>query len=289
MKIGVSSYSFSRVVGDVDVIAKTKEFGFDVIEFAGLKVPEDETPATTAERTKERCAEAGLEIASYTIAADFLQGSSGNLDDEIECVKGEIEIAGLLGVPLMRHDATRGFPADHVGPKSFDDALPVLSKACRAVTEFAADMGIRTTVENHGFFCQDSDRVEKLVCAVDHPNFGLLADMGNFLCADEDPTVALGRVMPYAVHVHAKDFHTKSGDGPNPGTGWFRSRGGNYLRGSIIGHGDVPITQCLRIMKAAGYDGVLSVEFEGMEDPLKAIPICRDNLYRYLQADCTGD
>jgi len=285
MKIGVSSYSFSRVVGAVDIIAEAKEMGFDVIEFAGLRVPEGETLETTAERTKERCAEEGIEIAGYTIAADFLKGSGGSLDDEIERVKGEVSIAGILGAPLMRHDATGGFPADHVGPRRFDDALPILSRGCRAVTEFAADMGIRTTVENHGFFCQDSVRVEKLANAVAHPNFGLLVDIGNFLCADEPPAEALGRVMPYAVHVHAKDFHTKSGNGPNPGAGWFRSRGGNYLRGSIIGHGDVPVTQCLRIMKAAGYDGVLSIEFEGMEDPLRAIPVCRDNLRRYLQDD----
>ena len=31
-------------------------------------------------------------------------------------------------------------------------------------------------VENHGYFAQDSDRVEKLINAVDHPNFGLLLD-----------------------------------------------------------------------------------------------------------------
>lgn len=56
-----------------------------------------------------------------------------------------------------------------------------------------------------------------------------------------------------------------------------------YLRGSIIGHGDVPITQCLKVMKAAGYDGVLSIEFEGIEDPLQAIPMGRDNLVRFLR------
>ena len=282
MKIGVSSYSFSRIAGEVDVIAKAKEMGFDVIEFAGLRVQEGDTLEATAEKTKARCAEVGIEIASYTIGADFITGSGGNLDAEIERVKREVDIAKVLGAPLMRHDATGGFPPERTCPRGFDDALPILAKGCRAVSEYAADLGIKTTVENHGYFCQDSERVEKLANSVAHPNFGILADMGNFLCADEDPTTALGRIMPYAVHVHAKDFHTKPGNGPNPGAGWFKSRAGNYLRGSIIGHGDVPITQCLKIMKAAGYDGVLSIEFEGMEDPLKAIPIGKENLLRYL-------
>ena len=137
-------------------------------------------------------------------------------------------------------------------------------------------------VENHGYFAQDSLRVEKLITAVGHPNFGVLVDMGNFLCVDEAPQDAVGRLMPYAFHVHAKDFHVKSGNEPDPGTGWFTSRGGNYLRGAIIGHGIVPIVQCLKIMKSKGYNGVLSIEFEGMEEPLRGLEIGLQNLRRYV-------
>ena len=47
MKIGVSSYSFSRLVGSgqmtqLDVVAKTKAMGFDFIEFSGLSLPAGE-------------------------------------------------------------------------------------------------------------------------------------------------------------------------------------------------------------------------------------------------------
>ncbi len=287
MKLGVSSYSFSQWVGkdgasQLDIIPKAKEMGFDAIEFSTLSLPKGETPLSFAPRVREACDTAGLPIASYTIGADFLNGSNGDWKAEVERLKDEVRIAAILGAPGMRHDATRGFAAAHRGPRGFDDALPTLIKGCRAVTEFAADLGLRTMVENHGFFCQDSDRVEKLANGVNHPNFGLLVDMGNFLCVDEDPTRALGRVMPYACHVHAKDFHVKSGTTPNPGAGWFRSRAGNFLRGSIIGHGQVPIVQCLGIMKRAGYDGVLSIEFEGMEDPLKGIAVGLENLRRYV-------
>lgn len=289
MKLGVSSYSFSQLVGKgvmrpLDVIMKVKEMGFDVIEFSTFVLPAGETPLSFAPRVREACDQAGLPVANYTIGADFLNGSRGDWKAEVERLKDEVRVAKILGAPGMRHDATRGYAADHRGPRGFDDALPVLIKGCRAVTEFAADLGIRTMVENHGYFCQDSERVEKLANGVNHPNFGLLADMGNFLCADEDPAKALGRVMPYAFHVHAKDFHVKSGNGPNPGQGWFRSRAGNFLRGAIIGHGEVPVTQCLGIMKRAGYDGVLSIEFEGMEDPLSGIAVGLENLRRFVAA-----
>jgi sugar phosphate isomerase/epimerase len=137
-------------------------------------------------------------------------------------------------------------------------------------------------VENHGRFAQDSRRVEKLVIAVDHPNFGVLIDMGNFVCVDEDNSVAVGRLAPYAFHCHAKDFHLKPGTATFPGTGWNVSRGGNYWRGAIIGHGDVPLMSCIRALKQSGYDGVMAIEFEGMEDPLTGVALGQENLLKLI-------
>lgn len=287
MKIGVSSYSFHRLVSEgkmeqLDVIEKTKEMGFDFIEFSTLVLPEGETPLSFAPRIREECDRVGLQVVNYTIGADFINGSNGDWQAEVERLKDEVRVAQILGATGMRHDATAGFPADYRGARGFEDALPILIKGCRAITEFAADLGIRTMVENHGFFCQDSERVERLVNGVNHPNFGLLVDMGNFLCVDEDPAQAVGRLLPYAFHVHAKDFHVKSGTQPNPGKGWFMTRGGNYLRGAIIGHGEVSVTQCLKLMKNGGYDGILSIEFEGMEEPLTGISLGLENLRRFV-------
>ena len=287
MRLGVSSYSFSRLVGDgrmsqLDVVAKTKELGFDVIEFSALRLPEGQTPLSFAPRIREECDRVGLDIVNYTIGADFLNGSGGDWKAEVERLKDEVRVAQILGAPGMRHDATRGFGPDHCGARGFDDAVGILAGACRELTAFAADLGVRTMVENHGFFCQDSRRVEKLANAVNHPNFGLLVDMGNFLCADEDPAEAIGRVIDHAFHVHAKDFHVKPGTASDPGKGWFRTRAGNFIRGSIIGHGDVPVTQCLAVMKKSGYDGVLSIEFEGLEDPIEGMAIGLANLRRYV-------
>ena len=131
-------------------------------------------------------------------------------------------------------------------------------------------------------YAQDSDRIEKLVNAVNEKNFGALVDIGNFNCADENSVNAVGRMAPYARHAHAKDFHIKSGMLDNPGTGWFQSRGCNYLRGAIIGHGDVPVHQCVNALKRAGYDGYLAIEFEGMEDPITGITVGYSNLKQYV-------
>jgi sugar phosphate isomerase/epimerase len=181
---------------------------------------------------------------------------------------------------MMRHDATGGFPDRQNGLAEYIEALPIVAKGYGAVTEYAAGKGVKTMIENHGFFFQDSDRVATLIKTVGNPNFGALVDIGNFLCADEDPMMAVKRVAPYAFHVHAKDFYVKCACA-DPGEGWFRSRGGIPLRGSIIGHGNVNIKGCLGLLKESGYDGWLSIEFEGMEDNQRALEIGLANLGRY--------
>ncbi|MFW6006719.1 MAG: sugar phosphate isomerase/epimerase family protein [Halanaerobiales bacterium] len=285
MKLGVSSYSFKRLVDSgeltqMEMIEKAADMGFDGIEFSGIEVPEDKNAETVAEEVRDKCEKTGIEPINYTIAADFI--NSEGVEAEVERLYQEVEIARILGVSGMRHDATTGFPPDYDKPRGFEDALPLLVKGCKGVTEYAAKYDIKTMVENHGFFCQDSDRVEKLVNGVNHSNFGVLIDIGNFLCVDEAPGQAVGRLMPYVSHIHIKDFHIKPGTAVNPGTGWFQSRGGNYLRGAIIGHGNVPVMQCLKLIKKHNYNSYLSIEFEGMEAPLTGVKVGLENLKKML-------
>ena len=274
MQISVSSYSFSKMnTAPLERLRLARELGFAAVEFT-------EVDMDTAQRLREESERLGFPIACYTVGADFLQAES--VEAEAQRLYTQVDIAQALGVHLMRHDASRGFPPLRGAHSSFAEALPLLAQGCRMVTEYAADRSVITMVENHGFFCQDSGRVAALVGAVSHPNFGALVDIGNFLCADEDPAQATGNIAALALHVHAKDFHVKPGSGDDPGKGWFRSRGGNYLRGSIIGHGNVPVRQCLGNLRRAGYNGYVSIEFEGMEDCVEALKLGKGNLERFI-------
>lgn len=281
MKFGVSSYSFQQLISSgeetqLSIIRKAKEMGFDGIEFIDLDAPEGVSEAEYAKMLREESEKVGLPIIAYTISANLL--SENGLYAEVERVCRKVDIAEILGAKCLRHDAAWSMPADVKNHKGFEDVLPVLVDGCRRITEYAAEKGITTMIENHGFFCQDSERVEKIVNGVSNPNFGVLFDIGNFCCADEDSAKAAGRLAPYIKHVHAKDFHIRSGNGLNPGKGFFKSRGGNYLRGSIIGHGDIPVYQCLSVIRNSGYEGWLSVEFEGLEKCLDGIEIGFENL-----------
>lgn len=287
-KIALSTYSFFRYIKDgrlnqFTCIQKAVDMGFDAIEFVDITPHDGSTREEYAKKLGEECKRLSLPIANYTFGADLLNGSDGDLDAEVARVQKEVDMAVLLGATSIRHDATLGYPAAERGWRGFDTALPRLAEGVRRITEYAAERGVRTMVENHGRFAQDSDRMEKLVNAVAHENFGLLCDMGNFLGVGENPVEAVGRVAPYAFYVHAKDVHVKSGMESDPGEGYYHTRQGGFGRGAIIGHGNVPIKQCLRILKDADYQGNFGIEFEGLEDNELGIRIGLDNLRRYIK------
>ena len=284
MKYCVSSYSFGVLsredkLGYLGIIDKAAEMGFDGIEFTdGLWT---ENGLESAYAIRERCEKNGIEPVLLAVGADFINGQNGNSKAVVEYICKMVDFAEACGMKKLRHDVTSGFRGRKFSI-GYDDALKILSPCCREVAAYAEQKGIMTCTENHGYFSQGAERVEKLINTVAHPNFGALVDIGNFLCADEDPTISVGILAPYAIHVHAKDFYFKSGSEIAPGKGWFLSRSGNYLRGTVIGYGCGKVYQSIQIIKSTGYDGYLCVEFEGGEDILTGIQTGLENLKRFV-------
>ena len=284
MKVSVSSYSFMQYVWagkmtQFEAVAKAKELGFDAIEFVEIDGGEDY--ALQVENAKKIRAEAdrvGIEINAYAVGACLCRGNAEAEAAEVERLKRQLDIAKILGAKVMRHDCYGWLEKAGV-MRSFDSMLPTVAANARLVTEYGQSLGIKTCTENHGIIAQDSDRMERLFNAVGHDNYGLLVDMGNFICVDEDPATAVSRVAPYAIHAHIKDMLVRD----EPGE-FIRSatRGGRYFGGTVVGEGVIPIKRCLRILKQAGYDDFVSLEYEGMEDCISAIARGLKNIRQYL-------
>lgn len=282
MIAGVSSYSFNQAMADgrltaYGVIDAAAEYGFANIDISVFKT--DEPIRQAAPKIRKRAADAGVAIINYAVGADIL---ADGVTATFERIKSELDAAAEMGAKTFRSDATAGFRKGEKRQLAFADALPEIADGYRRIAEYGQSVGVRTTIENHGYFCQDSERVEAIIRTVGHPNFGSLLDIGNFICADEDSIKAVARLAPYAFHAHAKDFHIKPANSENPGRGWFRSRAGQYIRGAIIGHGDIPVAPCLKMLKDVGYEGVCSIEFEGIEDCLMGIREGKMNLEKWL-------
>ena len=286
MKISISSYSFQQYINQgkmtqLDCIKKAKEMGFDAIEFIDLVGDTLEEQKDYAKKIKDEAERVGIEINAYTIRACLYKETEAEMNAEVERLKNQLDVAKILGVKVLRHDICYALGKSG-SSRSFDLMLPTIAKNARKVAEYAETLGIKTCSENHGFLVQDSDRLERLFNAVNHDNYGLLVDMGNFLCVDENPVHAVSRVAPYAIHAHAKDMMVRN----KPFDGYMlMTRGGNYLKGAVIGEGDVPVEQCIRILKNAGYDNFLSIEFEGSSDCIESIEQGLKNLKKFIAND----
>ena len=282
MKISVSAYSFYQHVyagklAHLDIIKKAHDMGFEAIEFIDLPGSSYEEQVEYAHKLRAEADQYGMTINAYTIGGNLYQPTPEENAAEVERLKGQVDIAAILGCSVMRHDVCYSLGQTGAS-RSFGLMLPTIAANARAVTEYAATKGVRTCTENHGYIAQDSYRVEQLFNAVAHDNYGLLVDVGNFVCADEDNATAVSRVAPYAIHVHAKDMYKST----EPLPGYGQTRGCNYFKGAIVGEGDCNVEKCLRILKRAGYDGYCSIEFEGSEDCIEGIAKGFENLKAML-------
>ncbi|MFD0589901.1 sugar phosphate isomerase/epimerase family protein [Paenibacillus sp. GCM10027627] len=266
MKLGISTYSLHQAVaaGEMsvtDVIDFIASIGADHAEIVpiGYSLPDHPGLVDDIRNAAER---GRIELSGYAVGANFAGLDEEGFARELERLKREVDACAALGITRMRHDVAS---SEDRSIGNFLAELPKLTEACRIIADYAAGYGITTSVENHGYFVQHSDRVQALVHAVGRDNFRTTLDVGNFLCVDEDPPTAVAKNVGLASMVHLKDFYFRPAN-RYPGEGWFNTAGGNWLRGAIVGQGDIDIPRVLRTVKDSGYDGYLSIEFEGMEE-----------------------
>jgi sugar phosphate isomerase/epimerase len=118
----------------------------------------------------------------------------------------------------------------------------------RTVCARAEAAGVALVMENHnhGGFVQTADDVAAILDAVGSPALSLLLDTGNFL----DGRPSIERTASLARHAHAK----------------FTRVGRNGRDERIDNAGAIDL------LRAAGYRGAVSVEYEGEEAGRTAVP-----------------
>ncbi|MEH7308315.1 sugar phosphate isomerase/epimerase family protein [Neobacillus drentensis] len=285
MKVGLSTYSLVRelraetmtVLDVIDWIAENGGEHMEIVPY-GFSVVDN---VELADKIKEKAASTGIDLSAYSMPANFIQETEEAFREEVERIKQHVDIANRLGIKILRHDVTAfTLQPEEMTIHFFEEHYSKMVQGSQLIADYAAQYGMTTTIENHGFNVQTSDRVQRVIHGVNRENFKTTLDVGNFLCIDEDPLVGVKKNLKFAATVHLKDFYVRPYY-ENPGDGvWFRTVNENYLRGAIVGHGDLNIREILRLVKHSGYDGYLTVEFEGMEDCKVGSKIGMDNVRR---------
>jgi len=279
MRIGVSSYSFASafekgtmdILGAIDWVADSSASHME-ISIAGLGSQLIDDPELV-EQIRERAESRGVPLVNYVVAADFRDPDIGA---QIERLKAHLHVAHILGIRLFRHDVV-AWSWREKDQAEFERTFEAVVPICREIANYAATLGITTSVENHGMSMNNSERVRRLVEAVDLPNFRVTLDIGNFLCVDEMPQSAVPQTLPYASVVHLKDFYIREF---SPGEGWLTTVADRSILGAIVGFGDLPMRSLISTIKSSGFNGPISIEFEGLEDSLVGAGIGLANAQR---------
>lgn len=188
-----------------------------------------------------------------------------------------IDIAAQLGAPFARVNA--GAPIG--APNS---SRPALIASLRSLADYASSVNVSLLVENHGGPSSDPDWLAELLDTIGRDHLGLILDTGNFepmLSAAEarhagqplDETTIdfepiyekIAKLAPLATLVHAKAY-----DVLDDGT-----------------CGPVDLRRSLNLIRDSGFDGPITIEYEGQSDDpwtctVRMVSLVRQVFGRYL-------
>lgn len=264
-RIGVSTYSFwhfdenTSKWRDIErCLEAAAGMGFDGVEILQVQMP-DTSPAALR-KIKSRAFTLGLDLMGFSTHQGFLTPDEQKRTDNILKTTQFLEQAYDLGIPTIRVNTGRWGTS-----KNFDELMKnrgveprlenytdeegfkwIIDSFEKLVPE-AEKRGVIMGLENHWGLGTTPEGVLKVVDAVKSPWLQVTLDTGNFL---EDPYDRLKMLAPRTVLLQAKTYY---------GGGLWYSLDLDYARIAAI-------------MREAKYRGYISLEMEGKEDPVTAVP-----------------
>jgi sugar phosphate isomerase/epimerase len=194
-------------------------------------------------KLKRHCFLRGVEISGTSVGNTFTHPLGTKRDAEIAMVKKWIDHAQVLGAPHIRVFAGEagGQPQD-VAKKN---CISALEECCA----YAGARGIFLGIENHGGIVAAADELLDIIQSVKSPWLGINLDSANFHTTDVYGDMA--KCAPYAVNVQLKTE--------------IQPRGAKTKE-------PADLKRIIDILRAANYQGYVTLEYEAAEDPWKAVP-----------------
>jgi len=204
-------------------------------------------------------AETGLPVSAYAIGNDLVQPDPHERARQVRHILAGVDTARRLGTGLLRV-----FSGSAKEGASAEQGRRWIVEGLREGAAYAAAHGVILALENHGLFAGRADQVRGIVDEVGSAALRATIDTGNFLLVEQDPAVAARELASLAAYVHLKDFApARDDDHPDD---VYTSLGGRRFAGRVIGDGAVRLDAVLGALRDAGYEGWLSIEYEGAGD-----------------------
>jgi sugar phosphate isomerase/epimerase len=250
LRLGLAGYSLrDHLTGKAEPVMTLHDFveqaaawEVDAVELTSYYFPAEITPAYLA-GLKRHCHRLGLDVSATPIRNTFTYPPGPERDAEIAHVRRWIEIAAELGSPAIRI-----FAGDAQPGQTEATARRHCVECIEACAERAAARGVFLALENHHGVVAEPEGLLEIVRAVRSEWCGVNLDSGNFHTAD--PYGDIARCAPYAVTVQVKVEMEPKGQPKQ----------------------EADLARVVGIVKASGYRGYLTLEYEAAEPPLTAIP-----------------
>jgi sugar phosphate isomerase/epimerase len=243
IKIGCAAYSYNAYLEKKemkleDFIEVCYRLGLDGVELTGYYF--ESMDAKYVDGLKRLALRRGLAISGAGMGSNFCQADKSKREQEAREVKRWVDVAQRLGAPCLRVFGG-SVPDGYAEEQAIQWTIDALKVCC----EYAGERGTTIALENHGGITSRAANVLKITKAVNSEWFGINLDLGNYR---GNVYEEIAMTAPYAVHSHAKMFE----DQPT-------LKRLDYKR-------------VRQILESQGYNGFVSLEYEGPEDSKVAVP-----------------
>jgi sugar phosphate isomerase/epimerase len=180
-----------------------------------------------------------LPFSGAAIGTEMCQSDPGRRADEIVKIKKWVDATDLLGASHLR---VFGGPL----PPGASDGQGVewTAETMKPACDYAALKGITLGIESHGGITSKASNILAILRRVDSPYAGCNLDISNFM---EDPYSQVEALVPYATHTHIRDWYGKPRQ-------------------------PLDLDRMWQLFAKGGYQGFMSVEYEGEEDAMTGVP-----------------
>ncbi|HEU5198062.1 MAG TPA: sugar phosphate isomerase/epimerase [Ktedonobacterales bacterium] len=250
-------------------VEAAQRYGYEGLE---LRLLDGEiiTSALTREqrqRISTLVARAHLSIIGLDTSLRVAQTDASSRAEQIREGLALLELAHDLEVPFIRVFA--GPPPD----ASTDAAIAGADATLEPLVPRARELGVAIALETHDAF-SSSAVVAQVLKQIEDPMVGALWDLLHPYRMGETAQETAQQLGRRLLHVHVKD-----GQRPEEQQAEWKL--------TLLGEGDVPTQEMLAILRAAGYEGWLSVEWEKkwhpeLVEPEIALPQHEAKLREYL-------
>lgn len=238
-----------------EAAAAAKRYGYEAIEWrlADGAIIEPGISPSVLRRLRIAPASLGIEIACLDTSCRVTQGTSEARAEVIEAGKRMIDMAAELTAPYIR---VFGGPL----PEGATHASVVAPTAevLHALGTYGSTRGVTTLLETHDTWTHSTD-VQAVVHAVNLPTVKVLWDAHHTYRSGETPAQSLSLLGDTVAYVHFKDSLPVEG---KPDAWSYR----------LLNEGNVPLQEICSVLKHAGYDGYISLEWEKKWHPEIAEP-----------------